>query len=89
MTAEQITIIEVDSLLNLVQYFQNIYAQTSDTGGIKGIIIIEMQSNSRISTNTFYVQNNAFRSNEQLNEIRLFSCKQCCVYLFILFAFLL
>lgn len=36
------TLIERDSLMNLVQYFQNIYAQRSNTYEIKGVNIIEM-----------------------------------------------
>ena len=39
-------LIEIDSLMNLVQHFQNTYAQTSDIYEIKGGKIIKMQSNS-------------------------------------------
>lgn len=40
--------------------------------------IIEMQSNSGNTTNTLYVENHDFRSNEPLNEIYLYSCKESC-----------
>ena len=78
------TLIEIDSLMNLVQYFQNIYVERSNTYEIKGVNIIEMQSNSGNTTNTLHVENDDFRSNEHLpgNEIYLCSCKECCAISF-------
>lgn len=77
------TLFEIDSLGNLVQYFQNIYAE-SNTYEIKGVNIIEMQSNNGNTTNTLRVENDDFRSNEHLlgNEIYLCSCKECCAISF-------
>ena len=77
-------LIEIDSLINLVQYFQNIYVERSNTYEIKGVNIVEMQSNSGNTTNTLHVENNDFTSNELLprNEIYLCSCKECCAISF-------
>ena len=76
------TLVEIDSLMNLVQYFQNIYVE-SNTYEIKGVNIIEMQSNNGNTTN-LHVENDDFRSNEHLlgNEIYLCSCKECCAISF-------
>ena len=78
------TLIEIDSLINLVQYFQNIYVERSNTYEIKGVNIVEMQSNSGDTTNTSHVENDDFTSNEHLpgNEIYLCSCKECCAISF-------
>ena len=81
------TLIEIDSLMNLVPHFQNIYRQTSYTYEIKGVIIIEMQSNSVSLVHSLQVQTQNFRPNEHLNDVlslflqRMFSC----VILFYLF----
>ena len=71
------TLIEIDSLVNLVQYFQNLYSNTSNTYEIKGINIIEVQSNSE-NNNAVYVENGDLGCNDQLVEINRCSCKECC-----------
>ena len=71
------TLIEIDSLMSLVQHFQNIYAQTSDTYEIKGVKIIEMQSSRGSIVHSLYVQNQNFRPYEHLNDVYLCSCKEC------------
>ena len=58
--------------MNLVQYFQNLYTQTSNIYEIKGVNIIEMQSNSE-NENTLCVENRDLSCNEQYNEINLCS----------------
>ena len=75
------TLIEIDSLMNLVQYFQNLYTHTSTTYEIKGVNIIEMQSNSE-NNNAVYVANGDLNCNDQLVEIDLCSCKECCAISF-------
>lgn len=73
------TLIELDSLMNLVQYFQNIYAQRSNAYEIKGVKISEMQSNSANTTDTLDVENDDFSSNRHLpgNETYLCYCQEC------------
>lgn len=75
------TVIKIDSLMNLVQYFQNVYAQTSNTYEIKAVNI-EIQSNSGNTPNSLHVQNHDFRSNEHLNEIYLCSWTEGCAVSF-------
>ena len=81
------TLIEIDSLMNLVQYFQNLYTQTSNIYEIKGVNIIEMQSNSQ-NENTLCVVNRDLSCNEQFNEINLCSCRECCAISFYCICFL-
>ena len=49
------TLIEIDSLMNLVQHFWNMYAQKSETCEIKGVNIIKMQSSSISIVHSLYV----------------------------------
>ena len=70
------TLIEIDSLMNLVQYFQHIYAQTSDTYEVKGVNIIEMACNSRSTVRSLRVQNKNFRPNEHLYDVYLCPCQE-------------
>ena len=74
------TLIEIDSLVHLVQYFQNLYSHTSNTYEIKGVNIIEVQSNSE-NNNAVYVENGDLGCNDQLVEINR-SCKECCAISF-------
>lgn len=49
------TLIEIDSLINLVVHFRNIYAQTSESYEIKVVKIIKIQISSISSVHSFYV----------------------------------
>ena len=55
------TLIEIDSLVNLVQHFRNVHAQTSDTYEIKGVNIMKMQSGSILG---FHVTSSKLKSKE-------------------------
>ena len=69
------TLIKIDSLMNLVQHFQN--AQTSDTYEIKHVNIMKMQSNSESMVHSLYAQNQNVIPSEHLNDVYLCSCKEC------------
>ena len=49
------TLIEIDSLMSLVQHFRVMYAQTSNTYEIKGVNIIKRQSSSISIVHSLYV----------------------------------
>lgn len=49
------TLIEIDSLINLVEHVRNIYAQTSESYEIKVFSFIKIQSSSISSVHSLYV----------------------------------
>ena len=49
------TLIEIDSFINLVEHFRNIYAQTSENYEIKVVNVIKIQSSSISSVHSLYV----------------------------------
>ena len=75
------TLIEIDSLMNLVQYFQNLYTHTCNTYEIRGVNIIAMQSDSK-NNNGVHVENGDLSCKDQFFDIYLCSCKECCAVSF-------